>query len=119
MGTRFKLDENLPRDAEAAFREAGLEVDTAAAEGLEGRPDSAILEACRRDERVLVTLDLDFADIRHYPPEDYPGFWVLRTPSQSLGTLLGLLKGALTVLESESAANRLWIIEPERVRIHE
>jgi predicted nuclease of predicted toxin-antitoxin system len=116
---RFKLDENLPRDAEALFGEAGHEVETVLRERWGGGPDPSVLEASRAEARILVTLDLDFADIRLYPPSSHAGIWVLRPHSQSIGSVLTLLKGALAVFETESAANRLWIVEPGRVRIHE
>jgi hypothetical protein len=55
---------------------------------------------------------VDFADIGEYPPADFPGIWVLRSRSQAAENVLSLLRGAIAVLDSESPANRLWIIEP-------
>jgi len=60
----FKIDENLPREYASLLRDAGFEADTVEDEGLVGSADSAVAERCRADGRVLVTLDLDFADIR-------------------------------------------------------
>jgi len=119
MPGRFKLDENLPRDAEVLLRKAGHNVDTVLAERLGGEPDPTVLEAAKAEDRVLITLDLDFSDIRRYPPSDYPGIWVLRPSSQSIGSVAAMLGNALAVFETESAAHQLWIIEPRRVRIHE
>ncbi|MDQ3931752.1 MAG: DUF5615 family PIN-like protein [Actinomycetota bacterium] len=42
---RVKLDENLPVSAVELLRAAGYEVDTAPAEGLQGRGDADFLEA--------------------------------------------------------------------------
>jgi predicted nuclease of predicted toxin-antitoxin system len=119
MPARFKLDENLPRDAEALLRNAGHHVHTVLDEHLGGNPDSSVFGASRADDRILVTFDLDFSDIRRYPPAGHRGIWVLRPHTQSIDNTLALLKGALVVLETEPAHGRLWIIEPERVRIHE
>jgi predicted nuclease of predicted toxin-antitoxin system len=119
MPGRFKLDENLPRDVEALFREAGHEVETVLGERLGGGPDPKVFDTAKAEDRILVTLDLDFADIRLYPPSRHPGIWVLRAHSQSIENVLALLKGALAVFQTESAANQLWIVEPNRVRIHE
>ncbi len=68
---------------------------------------------------MLVTFDLDFSDIGVYPPGAHSGIWVLRPHTQSIDNTLALLKGALVVLETESAHGRLWIIEPGQVRIRE
>lgn len=119
MPGRFKLDENLPQGADALLSEGGHQVDTVPGEGLGGERDPAVLAAAKRENRIFVTLDLDFADIRSYPPSDHPGIWVLRPHSQSVENVLSLLHGALSVLETEGASNQPWIIEPGRVRIHE
>lgn len=64
MGVRFKLDENIPGDAASSLRAAGHEVQSVVDEHLEGTPDAQLLDACRNESRLLITLDLDFADIR-------------------------------------------------------
>ena len=51
------------------------------AQGLRGGADPTLAEICKRESRALVTLDLDFADIRTYPPAEYP--------SQSLFSWVG------------------------------
>jgi len=119
MAVRFKLDENLPRDAEALLRDAGHDVQTVLEERLGGNPDPKVLDACQTENRVLITFDLDFSDIRLYPPANHSGVWVLRPHAQSIDNTLVLLKGALVVLETESVHARLWIIEPGQVRIRE
>ena len=117
MSARFKLDENLPRDLAVDLQRAGHDVETVLDEQLGGEPDAEVFETCQREKRVLVTLDLDFADIRQYPPDQHAGVWVLRPPSQSVTNIVALLPGALKLLEAEEPHGHLWIIERERVRI--
>ncbi len=93
MPGRFKLDENLPRDAKALLLTAGHDAETATDEHLGGNPDLKVLDACRTESRILITLDLDFADIRLYPPSTHPGVWVLRPATQSIENTLSVLKG--------------------------
>ena len=119
MPTRFKLDENLPRNAEILLQQTGHDVHTVLAEQLGGNPDPRVFDASQAEERVLVTFDLDFSDLRVYPPASHHGIWVLRPHTQSIENTLALLRSALRVLEAEPPQGRLWIIEPERVRIHE
>lgn len=78
----FKVDENLPEDVAAALREAGHEAATVASQGLAGVEDARLTEVLRQEARVLVTLDVDFGDIRTYPPEEHPGIVVLRVAKQ-------------------------------------
>src|ERR1700674_4220521 len=117
MPARFKLDENLPRDAEVLLRKAGHDVHTVSDEHLGGNPDPQVLDASRAEVRILVTFDLDFSDIRLYPPASHKGIWVLRPHTQSIDNTLALLRGALEVLQSEAVHARLWVIEPAQVRI--
>jgi predicted nuclease of predicted toxin-antitoxin system len=68
---------------------------------------------------VLVTLDLDFADIRSYPPDQYPGLIVMRVGNQSRTHVLAVFKNMLPRLLIQSLAGRLWIVDEHSVRVHE
>lgn len=117
MALRFKLDENVPGEAAALLRDAGHDVRTALQQQLGGSPDSRVLRACEDEARVLVTLDQGFGDTRVYPPASHAGIWVLRPAMQGIGSLLDLLRHALTAISGEPVSKRLWIVEPGRVRI--
>lgn len=119
MPARFKLDENLPRDAEALLRKAGHDIHAVLEEQLGGKPDSRVFDAAQAEERILVSFDLDFSDIRVYPPASHKGIWVLRPRTQSIDDTLALLRAAMLILETVPTQGRLWIVEPERVRIRE
>lgn len=119
MAVRFKLDENLPRDAQVLLSDAGHDAQTVLEERLGGSADPEILDACLNEKRLLVTFDLDFSDIRLYPPASQNGIWVLRPRTQSIDHTLALLRRALGILKSEQTESRLWIVEPDQVRIHD
>jgi predicted nuclease of predicted toxin-antitoxin system len=114
---RAKLDENLPVEAAELLRTAGWECDTVYDEGLAGADDPEVAAACQAGARVLFTLDLDFADIRTYPPTEYVGIVVLRPTEPSRRQALGLITRVLPVLSAEWTEHRLWIVEPARVRV--
>ncbi|MBA3621394.1 MAG: DUF5615 family PIN-like protein [Euzebyales bacterium] len=61
---RIKLDENVTVAAKAPLTAAGHQVDTVADEGLTGTPDPALLDVCRREQRLLITFDVGFGDLR-------------------------------------------------------
>ena len=115
----FKLDENLPEDCHLLLRQFGYDAETVLTEQIGGAADPRVLDACRAERRVLVTLDLDFADIRTYPPNSHAGIWVLRPHRQSIGNFVELLRGALKLLATEEHDARLWVVERERVRIRD
>ena len=114
---RAKVDENLPEEFAVVLRQAGHDACTVRDQGLGGSPDLDLASICRREGRVLFTLDLDFADTRAFPPAEFPGLVVLRLGSQDRGHVLSVLQGFLGVLAAEPLPGRLWIVEEGRVRI--
>lgn len=53
MPTRFKLDENLPRDAGTLLRDSGHDEQSVLEERLGGSPDFQVLDVCRNEARVI------------------------------------------------------------------
>lgn len=119
MALRFKLDENIPARALTALHAAGHDAHTAIVEGLAGAHDRAVLEACIAEDRLLVTLDLDFADIREYPPGSHRGIWVLRPARQTASAILALLEAGIRLSAAERTAGQLWVLDEQRVRIRD
>ena len=113
----FKVDENLPEDIAAAFRDAGYEASTATSQGLTGVEDARLSEVVRGEGRVLVTPDVDFGDIRAYPPDEYPGIIVLRLTRQDKPRILATIRRILPLLATEVVTRRLWVVEEHAVRI--
>lgn len=114
---RFKLDENLPVEAAALLREAGHDAITVLEQEMSGKSDPDLVDVCRQERRTLVTLDVDFADIRIYPPEEYAGLLVLRLRRQDKAHVLAILQRLLPQLNQESVDGQLWIVEEERIRV--
>jgi predicted nuclease of predicted toxin-antitoxin system len=83
------------------LRQAGWECDTVYDQALGGAEDRRLIDRCRAEGRVLFTTDLDFADIRTYPPTDQLGIVVFRAPNPSRAAVLALLQTAIPVLASE------------------
>lgn len=114
---RFKVDENLPDEFAVILLDAGHDASTVRDQALGGHPDSEVAALCRSEQRALITLDLGFADIRAYPPEERAGIVVFRVRSQDRAHLIAVLRRALPLFETEPLVEHLWIVEEERVRI--
>lgn len=61
----FKVDENLHSDVAELLRKAGHNAMTVFEQGLRGRKDREIADVCRIEKQAIVTLDLEFSNIRH------------------------------------------------------
>lgn len=55
----------------------GLDGDTVLSEGLSGTSDEGIFEVCKTTDRVLITLDLDFANPFRFPPGSASGIMLI------------------------------------------
>ena len=86
-------------------------------EKLGGAADPEVSEVCRSETRALVTLDRGLGNIRAYPPTDYHGIVVLRPRDQSVDAILALVQTLLALLETNSLAGVLWIVDERRLRI--
>ncbi len=116
---KFKLDENVPELVRQSLDEAGHDAHTVADEGLAGATDQTVLQACVAEDRILITLDLDFSDIRAYPPGSYPGIWVLRPPRQTFSKIDELVRAGVRLSAVERVRGQLWVIDEKRVRIRD
>lgn len=112
----FKIDENLPKDAAELLRNHGFDAETVREESLAGAGDDVIAATVQRENRILITLDLDFSDIRTYPPERYSGIVVLRSKAQDKIAIMALLRRLLKALENNRPDRALWIVEIDRIR---
>lgn len=115
----FKLDENLPGALVKLFAEAGHDAVTVADQEMVGASDPRIAAVCRDEGRVIVTLDMDFADIRNYPPQDYHGLVVFRLSRHGPGRVLAVAARLIEMLPETSLQGQLWIVEDDRIRIRE
>ena len=116
---RFKLDENLPVELAEMFREAGHDAVTVLDQHLVGAWDSKLASVCRYEDRAIVTLDTDFADIRTYSPDAYPGLVVFRLNAQARDHVLEIGARLLEVLSGATLSGQLWIVEESRIRVRQ
>ena len=116
---KIKLDENFDVRIVPVLSEAGHDVDTVRDEKVSGSPDEVIYEVCRATARVLITLDLDFADPFRFPPERMEGIVVVRPPRATLPAIRATLVSVIAMLKSEPLKGFLWIVEPGRIRVYQ
>ncbi len=113
---RFKLDENLPADLAVLLRNEGHDVAAVVGEGLAGEDDPPVLQAAANERRILVTFDLDFADIRRYPPGTHAGIVVFRLQDQRWTALERVARRTLTDSSLNRLAAGLAIVDETRIR---
>ena len=75
---RIKLDESIPRSLVRILSALGHDTLTVYDQALQGCDDAAIWSAVIREQRFLITQDIEFADLRKYPLGSHAGVMLLR-----------------------------------------
>lgn len=115
---RFLIDANLPRSIVALVARLGHDVEFARDVGLAAAADADVVARAKAHRAALITRDMDFADIRRYPPEQYSGLVVLRVADTlKAGEIAQIVERFLREPHFLSLlAGRLAIVEVDRVR---
>ena len=74
MPLNILCDENISGAIIASLTKWGFNVETVAP----STPDPDIAARAKREDRIILTHDSDFANILAYPPEEYPGIVRIR-----------------------------------------
>ena len=114
---KIKLDENIPAAVANLLRVRGIDVHTVLEESLGGRSDPEVLAAATLGDRLLVTLDRGFGDVRAYPPVSHPGIIVLRPIDQRFHTVVNLVETLIDSHQIDSLAACVTVIERNTLRV--
>lgn len=114
---KIKLDENLSRHLKVSLTACGHDVETVADEGLLSQADFAIARAAKAENRVIFTLDSDFADVRRFPPGEHPGVVLFRPRTFGPQEVNGFIESFDAKPDLVELAGALVIVEPHRIRV--
>lgn len=114
---KLKLDENLSRHLKPLLMELQHDVMTAADENLLSRPDTEVARAAFREGRMLLTLDIEFADLRKYPPGSHPGVILFRPLSMSPLSVNKFIADFILSANLPKLAGCVAVVDPVHVRV--
>jgi len=81
-----------------------------------GASDANVAERLRSEARVLVTLDLDFANIQAYPPDRLRRYHCAASEDTGQSDCSGFLHKIIPILEDRRPDAELWIVQRDRIR---
>ncbi len=114
---KIKLDENLRKSALVLLRGAGYEAERPLEEGLSGYPDEQIWDFVLNQGMFFITLDVDFSDVRKFPPGTHPGILVLRLSKQGREVVKQTVSKIIKEYTLETLKGSLAIADEYRTRI--
>lgn len=111
------LDHCVPRKYLRLLQSWGYDATLLSEHTTPDAADNDVITLAQTLDAVLLTVDLDFANILDYPPNDYAGIVVMRYEASDESLLVATLQQALADLYREPLRGVLVIIEPTRYRI--
>lgn len=113
----IKIDENVPARVAPVLQGMGHDVDTVADEGLTGADDEAIRRAARDAERLLITQDLDFSNVRDLQPGSRGGVLLLRLRCPGRNALLERVRHLFESESVEQWAGCIVVASERKIRV--
>lgn len=114
---KLKLDENLSRHLKQSLSAYEHDVATAADEGLLSKPDTLAAAVARNEGRMLFTLDIEFGDLRKYPPGSHAGVVLFRPRTYGPLAVNQFVEDFVRRTALEPLAGCVVIVEPARIRV--
>jgi len=114
---KLKLDENLSHRLKGPLAALGHDVSTAAEEGLLGSDDTVVAQAALGEQRMLLTLDLEFGNLNKYPAGTHPGIVVFGPTRRGPINVGRFVVEKVSRGELAALARRTVIVEPGRTRV--
>lgn len=113
---RFLIDMPIsPLLAEWLQRE-GHDAIHAAHVGLDQASDEGIITQARKESRIIVTADLDYARLLALAGSSGPGIILFRGGNYSDKEMLGLLKRALTTMSEDQLLDSIVVVDKKSIR---
>jgi predicted nuclease of predicted toxin-antitoxin system len=114
---KIKLDENMPSALAELLGSSGHNVSTVPEEQLSGAEDPVILKQAAKEGRLLMTFDVDFADIRSFPLGSHAGIIVFRLHDQRWAVLKEPAKRLIAGDLLERLRKGLAVVDEKRIRL--
>jgi len=108
---KFLADECTFAPTVEFLRNEGWDVTTIKEIGLRGARDSEVLHKAQEMRAVLITRDMDFGDIRSFPPSAYCGIVVLKMAYRTLDEVHAVLRKMLREVKEDEFVGTLFIVD--------
>lgn len=113
----LKIDEDLPTAVAVVLRENGYDAVTVLEQAMGGWKDDAVWKAVQYEDRLLVTADKGFADVRLYPPGTHSGIVLLRPDQDGIQPLTDLVRSMIASHHLSEFRGAIVVVTPRGIRV--
>ena len=108
---RFLADENFRQDVVHWMVSHGADVRSVSKQS----SDKSIADACKKEDRVLLTNDIDFAMTLRFRPSEYPGILVFRMHPPSFAKFKIALEQFLNTRDARFIKGKTFLIREDSI----
>lgn len=110
---RFVADENIPDELVDVLRDKGHDVSTP----VSGTKDPDIALLAKKEGRIILTQDKDFANLIMYPPRNFHGIIRIKIHPPIISDILRTLEDLFQKFSQKDLDKKLIIVERDGFRI--
>jgi predicted nuclease of predicted toxin-antitoxin system len=114
---KFLADMGVSMSTATSLRDAGHDAVHLRDEGLLKLEDSEILDKARSESRIVLTFDLDFADLLAASGEKLPSVIIFRLRNQTPSSVRPRLFEIVSECETDLNAGAVVVVEETRYRV--
>lgn len=114
---RFLADVGVSRTSAGELRQRGHDVVHLSEERLHRLPDDEILRLAQREQRVILTFDLDFGDLLAAGAFSLPSVIIFRLQDQTPASVTPRLLNLIAERERDLEEGSIVIVEDRRYRL--
>ena len=112
------VDEDLPRSTAALLQSLGINARDVRDVGLKAASDAQVFEYAQKEERIIITRDIEFGSILKYHPPNHYGVIVARLPNTYVrDQILGVIRKFFVEVEKKELVRHIVILEVDKYRI--
>ena len=112
---KFLIDENIRKEVIEFIKDLGYDVLISSG----GTSDEEVAKIAQKENRIILTHDIHFANILIYPPNQFPGIIRIRIHPPNPEVIISSLKNLFQKLPLSEIDEKLVILEEGGFRIRE
>ena len=118
MKYRFLIDEDCPLNLETLLNSKGYETIHVRTCGLSGTKDPELFIFAQKEQRIIISRDLGWANMNTYPPYTHWGLIVLRMPFTATAIeIRKTFNGFISIVNMSELAGAIVIVDKNKFRI--